>query len=111
MNNFAQQIIQDQTVSGDLYLSYEKPVANLQSGRGKEIYNIPGSGWKSPDWNWGYGVGTGHDGALICRRNFSSVQSRKDLIIVQINKSTIKKKKSNTTISKVKNFCSSSSYK
>ena len=40
LNNFAQQIIQDQTVSGDLYLSYEKPVANLQSGRGKEIRNI-----------------------------------------------------------------------
>ena len=40
LNNFAQQIIQDQTVSGDLYLSYEKPAANLQSGRGKEIRNI-----------------------------------------------------------------------
>ena len=60
---------------------------NIGSGRGKEIYNIPGSGWKSPDWNWGYGVGTGHDCALICRRNFSSVQSRKDLIQALLNPS------------------------
>ena len=40
LNNFAQQSIQDQTVSRDLYMSYEKPAASLHSGRGKDIRNI-----------------------------------------------------------------------
>ena len=48
--------------------------------KSKEIYNIPGSGWKSSEWNWGYAVGTGHDCALICRRKFSSILSRKELL-------------------------------
>ena len=46
----------------------------------KEIYNIPGSGWTSPTWNWGYANGTGHDCALICRRKYSTEQSRQELI-------------------------------
>jgi hypothetical protein len=46
----------------------------------KEIYNIPGSGWKSPSWNWGYANGTGHDCALICRNKYNTRQSRQDLI-------------------------------
>lgn len=45
-----------------------------------EIYNIPGSGWTSSSWNWGYANGTGHDCALICRRKFSTKQKRKELI-------------------------------
>lgn len=46
----------------------------------KEIYGIPNSGWTSPDWNWGYGTGTGHDCAAICRREFATRQSRASLV-------------------------------
>lgn len=48
----------------------------------KEIYNIRGSGWKSPSWNWGYASGTGHDCALICRNKFNTRDGkvRQDLI-------------------------------
>jgi len=46
----------------------------------KEIYGIPGSGWSSPSWNWGYGVGTGHDCAAICRRKYGSKSSRGELL-------------------------------
>ena len=46
----------------------------------KTIYNVPNSGWTSPDWNWGYGVGTGHDCAAICRRKYASHEERLQLI-------------------------------
>ena len=36
----------------------------------KTIYSIQGSGWGSPQWNWGYAQGTGHDCAAICRRKW-----------------------------------------
>lgn len=50
------------------------------SARSKEIYGVPNSGWRSPSWNWGYGIGTGHDCAKICRDTYSSSESRNDLI-------------------------------
>lgn len=46
----------------------------------KEIYNVRGSGWSSPEWRWGYSVGTGHDCAMICRQKYSKQKSRSDLI-------------------------------
>lgn len=46
----------------------------------KEIYNVRGSGWTSPDWRWGYSVGTGHVCAMICREKYSQQKSRSDLI-------------------------------
>ena len=49
-------------------------------GRGGEIYNVPNSGWTSPHWNWGYGVGTGHDCAAICRPTYRSLKARKELV-------------------------------
>ena len=62
-------------------------VMNNENGRVKalsvtqgEIYGIRNSGWTSPQWNWGYGVGTGHDCAAICRRKYQSTQARKDLV-------------------------------
>lgn len=45
-----------------------------------EIYNIPGSGWKSPQWNWGYAVGTGHDCARICRQLYETRSARVALL-------------------------------
>ena len=45
-----------------------------------KIYNIPGSGWKSPQWNWGYAVGTGHDCARICRKLYETRSARQDLL-------------------------------
>eukprot|EP00566_Odontella_aurita_P021949 CAMPEP_0113552588 /NCGR_PEP_ID=MMETSP0015_2-20120614/15150_1 /TAXON_ID=2838 /ORGANISM="Odontella" /LENGTH=236 /DNA_ID=CAMNT_0000453581 /DNA_START=10 /DNA_END=720 /DNA_ORIENTATION=- /assembly_acc=CAM_ASM_000160 len=45
-----------------------------------EIYAVPGSGWASPDWNWGYASGTGHDCAMICRRRWSAADSRAALV-------------------------------
>ena len=46
----------------------------------KEIYGVPRSGWSSPDWNWGYAVGTGHDCARICRQRYSQRQDRIELV-------------------------------
>lgn len=53
---------------------------NSNKKKCKEIYNIPGSRWSSPTWNWGYANGTGHDCALICRRKYSTEQARQELI-------------------------------
>lgn len=46
----------------------------------KTIYGVPNSGWTSPEWNWGYAVGTGHDCAAICRRKYTSRDERSQLI-------------------------------
>ena len=46
----------------------------------KGIYNIPNSGWKSKQWNWGSARGTGHDAAMICRRRWDSRDDRKKLV-------------------------------
>lgn len=46
----------------------------------REIYKIPGSGWKSPAWNWGYANGTGHDCAMICRARWDTREKRKALV-------------------------------
>lgn len=44
------------------------------------LYGIPNSSWSSPQWNWGYASGTGHDCAAICRRKFASRAAREDLV-------------------------------
>jgi hypothetical protein len=44
------------------------------------LYGVPGSGWTSPTWNWGYAVGTGHDCARICRNKYQSRSSRARLV-------------------------------
>jgi hypothetical protein len=46
----------------------------------KRIFGVPGSGWKSSQWNWGYGVGTGHDCAKICRQRLNTKTARQDYI-------------------------------
>lgn len=46
----------------------------------KEIYGVPNSGWKSPQWNWGSARGTGHDCAMICRRTWSDRADREKLV-------------------------------
>jgi len=46
----------------------------------KEIYGIANSGWTAKEWNWGSAMGTGHDCALICRRQYNSRQSREQLV-------------------------------
>ena len=46
----------------------------------KSIYGVKNSGWKSPQWNWGYAVGTGHDCAAICRRQYATRESRQTLV-------------------------------
>jgi len=46
----------------------------------KEIYGIKNSGWKAPQWNWGYALGTGHDCAAICRRQYATASARIDLV-------------------------------
>jgi len=46
----------------------------------KTIYGVPNSGWTSPQWNWGYGSGTGHDCAAICRNKYGSQEERSTLI-------------------------------
>lgn len=46
----------------------------------KEIYNVPNSGWKSKQWNWGYAQGTGHDCAAICRRRWGNREDRQKLV-------------------------------
>lgn len=46
----------------------------------KEIYGVTGSGWTSPDWNWGSAQGTGHDCAAICRELYLTRQARQELV-------------------------------
>lgn len=46
----------------------------------KEIYNVPNSGWSSPQWNWGSAQGTGHDCAMICRRLYDTKADRQNLV-------------------------------
>lgn len=46
----------------------------------KEIYGIRGSGWTSPQWNWGYAQGTGHDCAAICRELYHTQEARATLV-------------------------------
>jgi hypothetical protein len=52
----------------------------MSNKKNKEIYDIKGSGWKSPYWNWGSANGTGHDCALLCRRKFNTKEVRGQLI-------------------------------
>jgi len=47
---------------------------------GEWLYGIPNSSWTSPEWNWGYASGTGHDCAAICRRKFASRGARADFV-------------------------------
>jgi hypothetical protein len=46
----------------------------------KTIYDVPNSGWASPQWNWGSASGTGHDCAAICRKRYRTRQSRSSLV-------------------------------
>jgi len=50
------------------------------SMKNKEIYGIKGSGWTSPQWNWGYSRGTGHDCAAICRELYHTREARTKLV-------------------------------
>jgi hypothetical protein len=44
------------------------------------LYDVNYSGWGSPQWNWGSAVGTGHDCAKICRKNYSTHMLRQALV-------------------------------
>lgn len=52
----------------------------MSSSVDKKIYGVPNSGWKSPQWNWGSAVGTGHDCAAICRRAYGTSETRQELV-------------------------------
>jgi len=52
----------------------------VELGFSKTIYGVPNSGWTSPEWNWGYASGTGHDCAAICRRKYSAREERSALV-------------------------------
>lgn len=54
--------------------------ASPPSETAKQLYGVQGSGWASPEWNWGYAQGTGHDCAAICRERWSDRASRRDLV-------------------------------
>ena len=51
----------------------------------KIIYNIPNSGWSSPQWNWGSAIGTGHDCAAICRKLYNTKADREKLVDSLLN--------------------------
>ena len=51
----------------------------------KTIYNIPNSGWSSPQWNWGSAIGTGHDCAMICRKLYNTKAEREKLVDSLLN--------------------------
>jgi hypothetical protein len=55
-------------------------VSSATAFSSKMIYNIPHSGWRSPKWNWGSAVGTGHDCAKICRQAYATRPARQALI-------------------------------
>jgi hypothetical protein len=60
-------------------------VCMTMSASKKSIYGIAHSGWKSPKWNWGSAIGTGHDCAKICRQNSANRLLRQELISNLIN--------------------------
>lgn len=66
---------------------------SLSMSSSKTIYDVLNSGWASPQWKWGYAVGTGHDCAAICRQRYNSRQSRVSLIENLCNAPTIDIKK------------------
>ena len=75
-----------------LFLCCVHPLSSLaftmqmsNTGSSKEIYGIPNSGWAAKEWNWGSAVGTGHDCALICRREYNSRSARKELVSELMN--------------------------
>ena len=66
--------------TGNLPLSTSLAMASSSADPTAKLYGIPNSGWTSPDWNWGYASGTGHDCAAICRRRFGTQKARSDLV-------------------------------
>ena len=54
--------------------------SNRNSNNHNEIYGIPDSGWSSPHWKWGEATGTGQECAVLCRRQYRTPESRRDLI-------------------------------
>jgi hypothetical protein len=62
-----------------------------RQGQPPSLYDVPNSSWTSPQWNWGYAQGTGHDCAAICRRKFSTCQARSDFVdrLLQTTPSTL----------------------
>ena len=65
-----------------------------------DLYGIPNSKWTSPEWNWGYAVGTGHDCAAICRNRWSTKSKRTRLVESLITgQSNDEKDEDNMTIS------------
>mmetsp|Transcript_3162 Transcript_3162/g.3566 ORF Transcript_3162/g.3566 Transcript_3162/m.3566 type:complete len:195 (-) Transcript_3162:173-757(-) len=74
-----------QTIFRSLLLSFfavsiHKSTCSSAFSMSKTIYGVPNSGWTSPQWNWGYGSGTGHDCAAICRNKYGSREERATLI-------------------------------
>ena len=61
-------------------VSVETSVGFSMSSRSREIYGVPNSGWTSPEWNWGYAQGTGHDCAAICRELYMTRAARQRLV-------------------------------
>lgn len=55
-------------------------LVGMSSSSYKTIYDVPRSGWTSPDWNWGSAYGTGHDCALVCRQRYGTRINRSDLV-------------------------------
>ena len=63
-----------------LWLFALSSTAAFSLNMSREIYGIPNSGWTSKEWHWGSAMGTGHDCALICRRQYDNRQSRAELV-------------------------------
>ena len=61
-------------------LSLGFSASKTTSNNRKEIYGIPASGWSSLHWKWGEATGTGHACAVLCRRQYRTPESRRDLI-------------------------------
>ena len=59
---------------------FVNPSHAFAASRMKEIYGVPGSGWTTPDWNWGYAQGTGHTCAAICRELYMTRGARESLV-------------------------------
>jgi hypothetical protein len=70
------------SISSSSLSSARKIPEREKAGTGAAVlYGVPGSGWASPKWNWGYAAGTGHDCARICRNKYQSRPSRAQLML------------------------------
>ena len=83
-------------------MSSSSSMSMSSSSVGEDLYGIPNSRWTSPEWNWGYAVGTGHDCATICRNRWSTKSKRSMLVDLLLSGGQIQQEEEEISVDEVK---------